>query len=385
MINPTEQTQIQERDRQITQHLLSNNIIEDTSGKVSMCGKWINPEMFPRRPVKIKCKNHSCRTCRRRWIGKQQLKHYLHNKEFREIGGNLLIFTFTIHHTEKHTLQFLHDRFTSSLTDMKRGRGWKKLKEMTYYNFHYDNIEIQNTNNSGHHYHIHLTYGFMNDDVSQESIKDELFNTWNHYTRKNGLRTSKKGIDVSYTLYGGHNKESGERSVKSIEESEGIKGTLEYWESVSREYENQPNYTHPDKTPEEVGFEIRDLNKIFSKSKRGRIETEKKNPNIPDKEIVKEVPIIDEKEEGFLKGIHKLNYEIRSYSIGDLQGEIMSFDLYKDYENPHFSKKQILRFLQEIQKSDRNHIHLILHKNLIGEPVWVDRSPKKNTRRRKRK
>ena len=199
MNTTTEQTQIQERDRQITQHLLSNNIIEDKSGKVSLCGKWINPERFPRRPVKIKCNNHSCRTCRRKRIEKLQLKHYLHNKEFRDIGGHILLFTLTIHHTKEHTLPFLHDRFTSSLTDMKRGRGWKKLKEMTYYNFHYDNIEITNTNNSGHHIHNHLTYGYMNDDVSQESIKDELFNTWNHYTRKNELRTSKEYLDVSHS------------------------------------------------------------------------------------------------------------------------------------------------------------------------------------------
>jgi len=378
MNTTTEQTQIQERDRQITQHLLSNNIIEDSSGKIRMCGNWINVERHGGvKPVKIPCNNHSCRTCRRERIKKLQLKHYLLNKEFREIGGNLLIFTLTIHHTEKHTLPFLHDRFTKSLSQMKRGRCWKKIKEITDYIYHYDNIEITNTNNSGHHIHNHLTYGYLNDDVSQESIKDELYNTWNYYTQKNGLRTSKKYLDVSPSLYGGH---SGSRSVKSIEESEGIKGTLEYWESVSREYEN-----HPDKTPEEVMLEIKDLNEIFSKSKRGRIERDGNIPNIPDKEIVKEVPIIVEKDERFLKGIQKLNYEIRPYSIGDLQGEIMSLDLYKDYENPHFSKKQILRFLQEIQKSDRNHIHLILHKNLIGEPVWVDRSPKKNTRRRKRK
>ena len=218
MINPTEQTQIQERDRQITQHLLSNNIIEDSSGKISLCGNWINVERHGGvKPVKIPCNNHSCRTCRRERIKKLQLKHYLLNKEFREIGGNLLIFTLTIHHTEKHTLPFLHDRFTKSLSQMKRGRGWKKIKEMTDYIYHYDNIEITNTNNSGHHIHNHLTYGYLNDDVSQESIKDELFNTWNHFTRKNGLRTSKKGLDVSPSLYGGHNKESGERSVKSIE------------------------------------------------------------------------------------------------------------------------------------------------------------------------
>ncbi|MCH2405982.1 MAG: hypothetical protein MK200_07300, partial [Nitrosopumilus sp.] len=43
MNNTTEeQIQIGERDRAITQHLLSNNIIEDTSGKISKCGNWIN-------------------------------------------------------------------------------------------------------------------------------------------------------------------------------------------------------------------------------------------------------------------------------------------------------------------------------------------------------
>ena len=276
MNNTTEeQTQIGERDRAITQHLLSNNIIEDDKGLIGKCGDWINfePTLLP--PQTIKCNNHSCRTCRRERIEKLQLKHYLLNKEFREIGGHILLFTLTIHHTKEHTLPFLHERFTKSLSQMKGGRGWKKLKDMTDYIYHYDNIEIQNTNNSGHHYHDHLTYGYINDDVSINEIQDQLFNTWNHYTRKNGLRSSKKYLDVSPSLYGGHSRS---RSVKSIEESEGIKGTLEYWESVSREYENQPNYIHPDKTPEEVMLEIKDLNKIFSKSKRGRIERDR---NIP--------------------------------------------------------------------------------------------------------
>ena len=330
MINPTEQTQIQERDRQITQHLLSNNIIEDSSGKVSMCGKWINPEMFPRRPVKIKCGNHSCRTCRRNRIEKLQLKHYLLNKEFREIGGHILLFTLTIHHTEKHTLPFLHDRFTSSLTDMKRGRKWKKLKDMTYYNFHYDNIEITNTNNSGHHIHNHLTYGYMNDDVSQESIKDELFNTWNHYTRKNELRTSKKYLDVSPSLYGGH---SGSRSVKSIEELEGKEGTLEYLENVSWEYENQPNYTHPDKTPEEVMLEIKDLNEIFSKSKRGRIERDRniQTPYIP--------------------------FNQDTYTPKDLDKILEGYNKVKNYKHPDFTKKELknqIKVYKEVSKGNNN-------------------------------
>ena len=245
------------------------------------------------------------------------------------MGGHILLLTLTIHHTKEHTLPFLHDRFNTSLTDMKRGRGWKKIKEITDYIYHYDNIEITNTNNSGHHYHNHLTFGYMNDDVSQESIKDELFNTWNHYTRKNGLRTSKKGIDVSFTLLGGHNKESGERSVKSIEESEGIKGTLEYWESVSREYENQPNYTHPDKTPEEVGFEIIDLNKIFSKSKRGRIERDRSNPT----------PYIP--------------FNQDTYTKDDLDKILDGYNKDKNYKHPDFTKKECRNHI-EVSKGNKN-------------------------------
>jgi hypothetical protein len=213
---------------------------------------------------------------------------------------------------------------------MKRGRGWKKIKEMTDYIYHYDNIEITNTNNSGHHYHNHLTYGYMNDDVSQESIKDELFNTWNHYTRKNELRTSKKYLDVSPSLYGGHSRS---RSVKSLEELEGIKGTLEYWESVSWEYENQPNYTHPYKTPEEVGFEIKDLKDIFSKSKRGRIERDK---NIP-------TPYIP--------------FNQDTYTKDDLDKILDGYKKVKNYKHPDFTKKELINQIEvykEVSKGNNN-------------------------------
>jgi len=214
---------------------------------------------------------------------------------------------------------------------MKRGRGWKKLKEMTDYIYHYDNIEITNSNNSGHHYHDHLTYGYMNGDVSQESIKNELFNTWNHYTRKNGLRTSKKGVDVSTSLYGSH---SNSRSVKSIEESEGIKGTLEYWESVSWEYENEPNYTHPDKTPEEVGSEIKDLNKMFSKSKRGRIESRDRNITIPHIPSNKDI-----------------------YKPEDLEKILDGYNKDKNYKHPDFTRKELTKHIKvfnEVSKGNNN-------------------------------
>ena len=213
---------------------------------------------------------------------------------------------------------------------------------MTDYVFHYDNIEITNTNNSGHHIHNHLTFGYMNDDVSQESIKDELYNTWNHYTRKNGLRTSKKWMDVTHTLYGGHSRS---RSVKSIEELEGIKGTLEYWESVSREYENQPNYTHPDKTPEEVMLEIKDLNKIFSKSKRGRIERDR---NIP-------TPYIPFNQE--------------TYTPEDLQKILYGYNRIDNFQHQNFTKGECKDLIDDYNKVMKEQ-HYIRIYNDEGRWKW---------------
>ena len=77
---------------------------------------------------------------------------------------------------------------------------------------------------------------------------------------------------MSETLYGGHFGKSGSKSVKTIEELEETQGTLEYWESVFERYKNEPNYKHPDKNIEQVGFEIFQLNKCSKRSKRGRIQ-----------------------------------------------------------------------------------------------------------------
>ena len=266
MTTTTEQTQ---RDKEITQLLLSNNIIEDEKGLIGKCGNWINYEPIQDLPPQtIKCNNHSCRTCRRKKLERQQRSHFFHNREFRDNGGSLLLFTLTIPHSKNDCLSSLSDRFGKSLGDMKRGWTWKKLKRMTDYVFHYDNIEITN-NGKGHHIHNHLTYGYLN-DVSIKEIEKELFHTWSFYTRKNGFgKLSKRGFDVSNTLYGNH---SGSRSVKSIEELEQTEGTLEYWESVMKKYKKEPNYKHPDKTLEQVGFEIFQLNKCSKRSKRGRIQ-----------------------------------------------------------------------------------------------------------------
>ena len=148
---------------------------------------------------------------------------------------------------------------------MKGGWGWKKLKKITSCEFHYDNIEIKYGEN-GYHPHNHITYGVLNPDVSNKTIKDILFDTWSYYTSKMGFKKlSKKGVHVivpdSETYLGSH---SGSRGDKTVEELTKEKGTLEYWE---KEYLN----TFPNKTSQEIGKEIMNINRTFKGSRRGRI------------------------------------------------------------------------------------------------------------------
>ena len=335
----TEQTQ---KDREITQLLLSKNIIEDKSGLIGKCGQWktkkeVKFRNYGELNYQVKCGNHSCRTCRRERIENQQMRHFLHNREFRDYGGSILLITLTIPHTKDDFLSFIHDRFTSSLTDMKRGWIWKKLKRDTDYVFHYDNIEITN-NGRGHHIHNHITYGYLNEDVSIKEIEKELFNTWSFYTRKNGFRKlSKKGFDVSQTLVGGHFGESGSRSVKSIEESENIRGTLEYWESVMKKYEEEPNYTHPDKTIEQVGFEIKDLYEIFSKSKRGRIERNIPTPYIP--------------------------FNQDTYTPEDLESILEGYNRVPNFQHQDFTKKELRNHIKVYNKVMKEQHYIRIYKS----------------------
>ena len=96
-----------------------------------------------------------------------------------------------------------------------------------------------------------------------------------------------------------------------------------------------------------------------------------------------EVQVIPESIESLLEGRGKLNYSVRSYTIGELKGELTMFSLYEDYKNPHFTKYHIEELLKQIKKSDSNQSYLKIHKNLIGESIWVDTSPKSDKQRMK--
>ena len=97
------------------------------------------------------------------------------------------------------------------------------------------------------------------------------------------------------------------------------------------------------------------------------------------------VQVIPESIESLLEGRSKLNYSVRSYTISELQGELTMFSLYEDYKNPHFTKYHIEELLKEIKKSDSNQSYLKIHKNLLGESIWIDTFPKTHNQRMKEK
>ena len=98
-----------------------------------------------------------------------------------------------------------------------------------------------------------------------------------------------------------------------------------------------------------------------------------------------EVQVIPESIESLLEGRSKLNYSVRSYTVNELQGELTMFSLYEDYKNPHFTKYHIEELLKEIKKSDSNQSYLKIHKNLLGESIWIDTFPKTHNQRMKEK
>ena len=252
-------------DIQIRDLLIENHIIDNP--RIVRCGNTSNKVYegswgLRYQPYITFCGRWECRVCRSKLIEKQRKHHFRNNIEFINLRkGKILLLTLTVPHCIQDSFSFIYKRFKRSLSEMKGGWGWKKLKKITSCEFHYDTLELTHTDN-GKHLHNHITYGVLNPDVSNKTIKDILFDTWSYYTSKMGFRKlSKKGIHVTETLYGSH---SGSRGDKTIEELTKEKGTLEYWE---KEYLN----TFPKKTSQEIGKEIMKINRTFKGSRRGRI------------------------------------------------------------------------------------------------------------------
>ena len=261
-------------DIHIRDLLIKNHIIDNP--RVVRCGKTSNKVYegswgLRYQPYITFCGRWECRVCRSKLIEKQRKHHFSNNIEFINLRkGKILLLTLTVPHRIQDSFSSIYERFKRSLSEMKGGWGWKKLKKITSCEFHYDNLEITHTDN-GKHLHNHITYGVLNHDVSNKTIKDILFDTWSYYTSKMGFRKlSKKGIHVTETLYGSH---SGSRGDKTIEELTTEKGTLEWWEKNYMNIWTHPKTQFREKRLQEIGKEIMNINRTFKGSRRGRIWT----------------------------------------------------------------------------------------------------------------
>ena len=253
-------------DIQIRDLLIENHIIDNP--RIVRCGNTSNKRFeggfgYTYHPYFTFCGRWECRVCRSKLIEKQRKHHFRNNIEFINFRkGKILLLTLTIPHCIQDSFSFIYKRFKRSLSEMKSGWGWKKLKKITSCEFHYDTLELTHSEN-GYHPHNHITYGVLNPDVSNKTIKDILFDTWSFYTSKIGFKKlSKEGIHVTEISPNGSH--SGSRGDKTVEELTKEKGTLEYWE---KEYLN----TFPNKTSQEIGKEIMKINRTFKGSRKGRI------------------------------------------------------------------------------------------------------------------
>ena len=184
--------------------------------------------------------------------------------------------TLTIPHRKHESFEDLYSRFKKSLQEMKKGRGWKRIKRETDYEYHYDTLEHHETSN-GHHIHIHITFGCNETNLDLKKIKKDLYETWSHYTSRNGFPELSKrhGVDVTPTFLSGH---SDGFDTKTIEELTKIYGTHEYWENEYYKTLKEDNYQNPFKKTEEIKEELIMRNRVTKKIKRGKIHRNH-NPN----------------------------------------------------------------------------------------------------------
>ena len=268
------------RNEEIRDTLLSRNVLTDP--RIKTCGNWINPESYPPTPRQIYCGKYNCRVCRDKSIQETLTNHFIQNTIHKDRGGHFLQMTLTVPHSKQEKFSDLYRRFIKSLQDMKRSRGWRKIQEMTGYQYHYDNIETHQTPN-GYHIHDHITFCIMDNTTPPKTIQKELFNTWNYHTRKNGFKSvSRKGVSVYLTEFTNH---SGSMEIKSIEEQTDKYGTTEYWENELHKIHTDDSYTNPHLTPQDIEEELKTRYRVTSKTRRGRIHRPKTPLKLTQKDL----------------------------------------------------------------------------------------------------
>ena len=348
---PSNFNDLEHLNNTIREVLVSNKVLNTKKNKQCGTVRYVGLRRSPSDKFRksLNCGDMSCPVCRSKRVnrGIHEVKEYTDG--FLDHMGRTLLLTFTLNHTRKHTYKYLQNGIKSSIKHFKNSHGWRKLKKELDLQFHYDRIETTHSPNNGFHIHCHSVLGVMNHEMTQDEIKSRVFTEWNKSLKSNQLRT----VSPNYGI--------------NVQEGVGL-------ETYGLKQEQNQ------KTLEKMNQR---LNQLIE----GKFESrDVKPPQVkPKKTHLHDLPIISEREETNLKDRERLDYSERSYSIGELEGELTMFTMFPDYENPHYTKSEIVQILSNIQKTDKNQFYLKIYKNQLGNPVWVDSSRKKKTMTRRRR
>ena len=271
-MNDTDQLEIYiKEDKEIRDLLIQESVIDDY--RISRCCKFSNTERnnSPTKPVRsfpTYCKRYQCRFCRRKIIDSHRKNHYRNNIEFLETDhrNSIIMITLTVPHTKKDTLPSIHDRFKKSMTNMKRSRKFRNLRNMTNCKFHYTNYELTETRDSGFHFHSHTIFGFQNNDVSLSTIEDLIYESWKFETMKMNFKRPSRRRSVSVDTI--EKLKNLTYSDKSIEELSKIPNTPEYLEKKFKETYESTSTKLRTKKLKEFSTELKTINKTFFKRTR---------------------------------------------------------------------------------------------------------------------
>ena len=328
---------LDEFNQSLQEILISNGVLYSQRNK--RCGRtrWVGLERSPSDKFRrtFDCEDMSCPVCRSKRVnrGIYEVKEY--TKGFTEYGGRQLLVTLTLNHTRKHTYKYLRDGIRKSLTNFHNSHGWRKLRKDLDIQFYYDRFETTHSPKHGFHVHCHSVLGVMNHEMTKDEIKSRVLREWNKSLKSEGLRTvsPKYGVNIR----------------------------------------------------DGVGFETYGLKQEQNDKSLKRL-CEKMKQKLHKKFEPMEIQTVQESKEKFLKGRDQIDYTDKGYSIGELEGELTMFTMFPDYQNPNYTKDQIIKILKDVKRrgDDVDEHHLRIHKTQMGEPIWIDsEKPKKKKVRKK--
>ena len=199
----------------------------------------------------------------------------------------------------------------------------RTLKTDLKHRFNFDRIETKVSPHTGFNIHFHQVFGCYDNSIPLTDLKSRIHSLWSKSLSHNKLRpvSSQYDIDIkegdgfeTYGLKQEQNQKMMESLKLKIEERfkpKRIKSTVMTKLSMSLRHEvSQMDYRSEDKR---------------------------------------------------FKGNYKPENSI-TYSIGQLEGELMMYNLFPDYINPDFSREGIVKILKQIQETQRNHFYTKIYK-----------------------